>query len=240
MKTFILDFKGFVNENFENEKLGTDLATEVGTEVPEEVSKIAAGIVNGNFEGHKILGVEGNTIRIKLSDQDFKYAPDKLTLRDFGFETWSGKPYDVNLSLDDADPSTKEATYSIEFKPKEARRAKVETEEDDFVDDFENQPKDEFGDVPEDPEAVADIDTAFKGGPEVEDDTEDPLFEGRKKKQTGGFPNLKVKEVPRKAPVKQEKPVSKADLFKKNVKKMAETEPKGKKDEKPPIPPIRK
>jgi len=238
MKNFILDFKGFVNENLENEEIGTDLAAEVGTEVPEEVTKIAAGIVNGNFEGHKILGVEGNTIKVKLSDQDFQYAPETLTLRDFGFETWSGKPYDVNLKLDDADPSTKEAVYAIEFKPKEARRAKVETgEEDDFIDQYENEPKDEFPDVPEEPEAIGDIDTAFKGSTE---DEEDPLYEGRKKKQTGGFPNLKIKEVARKAPVKQEKPVSKADIFKKNVKKMAETEPKGKKDEKPPIPPVKK
>lgn len=237
MKTFILNFTGFVNENFENEELGTDLAAEVGTEVPEEVTKIAAGIVNGNFVDHKILGVEGNTIRVKLSDQDFQYAPDLLTLRDFGFETWSGKPYDVNLKLDDADDSTKEATYSIEFKPKEARRAKVETEEDDFVDRYENEPKDEFPDVPEEPESVRDIDTAFRGSSEEEDDT---LYEGRKKKKTGGFPNLKIKEVARKAPVKQEKPVSKTNLFKKDAKKMAETEPRGKKDEKPPIPPVKK
>jgi hypothetical protein len=236
MKTFILDFKGFVNENFANEEIGTDLAAEVGTAMPEEVSKIAAGIVNGNFEGHKILGVEGNTIRVKLSDQDFQYAPDKLTLKDFGFETWSGKPYDVNLTLDDADPTSKEATYSIEFKPKEARRSKTETEEDDFVDQYENEPRDEFGDVPEEPESLADVDKTFRAEP---DDEEDPLFEGRKKKQTGGFPNLKVKEVPRKAPVKQEKPVSKTDLFKKNVKKMAETDQKGKVTEKP-IPPVKK
>jgi len=240
MKTFILDFKGFVNENFENEELGTDLTAEVGTEVPEEVSKIAAGIVNGNFEGHKILGVEGNTIKIKLTDQDFQYAPETLTLRDFGFETWSGKPYDVNLKLDDADPASKEATYSIEFKPKEARRAKVETDDDEFVDQYEQEPKDEFEDVPEEPEAIADIDAAFKGGAEADDDNEDPLFEGRKKKQTGGFPNLKIKEVARKAPVKQEKPVAKADLFKKNLKKMADSEPKGKKDEKPPISSVKK
>lgn len=250
MKQFILDFKGFVNENFdpENEPIVSGEGGVETAELPKEVGVIAASIINGNFEGHKIIGVEGDTIRVKTSKQDFKYAPDVLTLRDMGFEAWSGKPYDVKLELDDADPATGELSYFIEFTPKAARRAKVETGEDDNEVEDEYTKPSEFEDLPETPEedtagVVGRGDNLFKDEDELPpaDDDEDELYEGRKKAQTGGFPKLKIKQAPKKdnpnlnipkVKGKGFKPETKPDLMKKDPKKMVEVE---KEKKEPPI-----
>lgn len=251
MKQFILDFKGFVNENFdpENEPIVSGEGGVETAELPKEVGDIAASIINGNFEGHKIIGVEGDTIRVKTSKQDFKYAPDVLTLRDMGFEAWSGKPYDVKLELDDADPATGELSYFIEFTPKAARRAKVETGEDDNEVEDEYTKPSEFEDLPETPEddtsgVVNKGDALFKDEDEIppaEDEDEEGLYEGRKKAQTGGFPKLKIKQAPKKdnlnlnipkPKAKGFKPETKSDLMKKDPKKMVEVE---KEKKEPPI-----
>lgn len=236
LKQFVLDFTGFVNENLEQEAFEPETFSEPTGEVPPEVIKIAAGIVNGNYEGHKIIGTEGDTIKLRATDQDFKYRPDTLTLRDFGFETWSAKPFDVTLTLLDADPVTKEISYVIEYEPKNARRAKVEIgdEDEDFVDSYEQQP-DEFEDVPEPTGRAGQrqldmADAALMGEPSDIDDDDEDLFEARKKKMPGGFPNIKVKEVKPPAQKKAEtkpkagfKPDVKQDLLtKKNTTKLAE------------------
>lgn len=210
MKNFILDFTGFVNENFDNDSEFGDMSGEdTGVqEMPKEVESIVTSIINGNFERHKILGIEGGSVKIRASKQDFDYAPDVLTLRDMGFEAWSGKGFDVKLELDEADPSTGEITYSIEFTPKEARRAKAEVEDEPEIED--NYYKaDDFDSVPETPEEddagiIGKDDTRLfrdeEGVPAGEDDDEDEdtVFEGRKKVQTGGFPKLKIKQAPKK------------------------------------------
>lgn len=250
MKQFILDFKGFVNENFdpENEPIVSGEGGVETAELPKEVRDIAAFIINGNFEGHKIIGVEGDTIRVKTSKLDFKYAPDVLTLRDMGFETWSSKPYDVKLELDDADPATGELSYFIEFTPKAARRAKVETGEDDNEVEDEYTKPSEFEDLPETPEEDTDgivnrVDNLFRDEADIlpMEDEEDELYEGRKKAQTGGFPKLKIKQAPKKdnpnlnipkVKGKGFKPETKPDLMKKDPKKMVEVE---KEKKEPPI-----
>ncbi len=252
LKQFILDFKGFVNENFDSENepnIPGEGASETA-ELPKEVGNIATTIINGNFEGHKIVGIEGGTIKVKASKQDFKYAPEVLTLRDMGFEAWSGKPYDVKLELDDADPATGELSYFIEFTPKEARRAKTEAGEDEqeFQDEYEKPS--EFEDLPETPEedtagVVGKSDSLFKNADELpseeEEEEEDGLYEGRRKAQAGGFPKLKIKQAPKKdnpnlnvpkPKGKGFKPETAPDLMKKDAKKMVEV---SKEKKEPPI-----
>jgi len=208
MKKFVLNFKGFVNENYEeNFERVDDADSGVATsEMPEEVSKIANMIINGNFEGAKVLSVSNSTIKVQATDQDFKYAPDMLALRDFGFETWSSKPYDVKLSLEDADPSKKELIYKIEFVEKEGIRRKVNPEdqiETPGSDDDEYYKPEDYGDVPEEPEDVdsmvgdTDGDGYIDRGEFLDDDDEEELMENRKKKVSGGFETLKIKKAPR-------------------------------------------
>jgi len=244
MKKFVLNFTGFVNENF-SEEFDTLTADDVAVEeVPEEVIKLATFIVNGNFEGNRSPKVVDNTIKISVSDQDFKYAPETLNLRDFGFETWSGKPFDVRLKLDDADENSKELTYSIEYAAKSARRAKVEVEDEFDVEDEYEKNRDEFGDVPETPdedsgELVAKGTSLFKDETDLVDDDDEELMEGRKKQQ-GGFPKLKIKQAPKNSnpnfnPKNQPK---KADLLKKDPKKM--TDPIKDKNDDKFVPPVKK
>lgn len=209
MKEFVLNFKGFVNENFseENFERAEELSDTSTASLPEEVSKIAKTIVDGNFEKHKVLGVEGDTIKLRATDQDFKYAPDTLALRDFGFEAWSSKPYDVKLTLDDADPNEREITYKIEYVEKNAERRKVDPDAGPEVgsDDDEYYKPEDYGDVPEEPEADKegmvgdkDGDNFIDRGEFLDDDDEDEeLMEGRKKKVSGGFAALKIKKAPK-------------------------------------------
>lgn len=248
MKKLVLDFKGFVNENFDSENEPFDAGQEtVSTpELPKEVGAIATAIINGNFEAFKILGIEGETIKLRASKQDFKYAPDVLTLRDLGFETWSSKPYDVQLELDDADPATSELTYFIEFSPKEMRRAKAETAEDDVEVEDEYTKPSEFEDLPETPEedqgTVDRAESLFKSTDDLEDsDDDEGLYEGRKKAQAGGFPKLKIKQAPKKdnpnlnipkPKGKGFKPETKSDLMKKDPTKMVDVT---KEKKEPPI-----
>lgn len=250
MKKLVLDFKGFVNENFdsENEPFGAGQETVSAAELPKEVGAIATAIIRGNFEEFKILGIEGETIKLRASKQDFKYAPDVLTLRDLGFETWSSKPYDVQLELDDADPATSELTYFIVFSPKEMRRAKVENTDADFEIEDEYEKPSEFEDLPETPEedqddVVSKTGNLFRAEDELEDSEEedDGLYEGRKKAQAGGFPKLKIKQAPKKdnpnlnipkPKGKGFKPETKSDLMKKDPNKMVDV---AKEKKEPPI-----
>lgn len=190
------------NENFEDDDFANTLSDQSG-DMPADVSNITKLIIDGNFERSKILGMDGNSVKVRMTDQDFKYAPDSLALRDFGFETWSSKPYDVKLKLEDADPSERVVTYSVEYAEKGAKRLKAEPEEDNFEADDEYYKDDEFETLPETPDddsddIVSKNDRLFRSDDiSLDDDDDEELMEGRKKKVQGGFAKLKVKNAPK-------------------------------------------
>ncbi|MFA7156766.1 MAG: hypothetical protein WC123_03645 [Bacilli bacterium] len=170
-------------ETFENDiNEESSLETQTSSKLPSEVVDIAKTLVGGFFVRYVFRDADPGKIAVKATDNDFKYAPEVMSLRDLGFESWSSKPYDIKLTLSDSDPDSNILTYDVEYAEKEAKRVKHQEKEiDDFEDSWETHDSNEF-DFPEKEPDSSDI------------SDEDDIFE---KKVSGGFSKLKIKRAPK-------------------------------------------
>lgn len=198
MNKFIKNFDTFVKENLdpieqiENSPVEDEM---VGApkELPQEVINSVKSIVDGNFDQAWRKRFDGDTIRFRVTDTDFKLEPEETLEMDLVQGASKKRKYDVILHFVDkveASPKDQDAgiggdlIYSIEYMPKTSSGKSIKSSEEEEPEDNYYKVQDE-PELPESPEEelglgkrrrkgskkieLDDIDSAFRGNDYEED-----------------------------------------------------------------------